>query len=261
METQDQRQVVTFITDFGTRDHYMGIIKGTILSAVRAVHFVDITHDVKSHDIVQAAFILKNVYSSFPSGTIHVVSVNNYYHKRRKTIVFEYEGQFFIGPDNGLFSLIFGKQIEQAFAIPEPQDAILAVKNTIAIAVQHITAQQPLAAFAQPIPKIVQRITLQPVINRYQIMGSVIHVDHYENCIVNVDQALFDRVRDGRKFALFFKRNNPIIKLSQHYYDVPVGEALCLFNAAGFLEIAVNMGKASSLLNLNLEDTVQIDFI
>jgi S-adenosylmethionine hydrolase len=78
---------------------------------------------------------------------------------------------------------------------------------------------------------------------------------------LNIPKDLFEKVRNGRKFALFFKRNDPITRLSQHYTDVPVGETLCLFNFAEFLEIAVSMGKASSLLGLKLDDMVQVDFI
>ena len=254
-------QLVTFITDFGTRDYYMGMIKGAILCQHRTTEFVDITHNVKSFDIVQAAFILENIYSSYPEGTIHVVSVNNYYSKSRRIIAFEYKGQYFIGPDNGVFSLVFKNEIPQAYQLEEDLKTAFSIKNVFANAIRHIANKEPIEAIGRIVPKILQRITLQPVINRSRIMGSIIHIDNYENCVVNVDKALFDRVRSDRKFAFFFRRHNPIIKLSYHYFDVPVGEPLCLFNSAGYLEIAINMGKASSLLNLNLEDTVQIDFI
>jgi S-adenosylmethionine hydrolase len=255
-------QLVTFITDFGTRDYYMGMIKGAVLCQHRATEFIDITHNVKSFDIVQAAFILKNIYSSYPEGTIHVVSVNNYYSKSRRIIGFEYKGQYFVGPDNGVFSLIFKNEIPQAYQLEEDLETAFSIKDVFANAIRHIANREPMEAIGTPVDKIVQRITLQPVINRYQIMGSIIHIDNYENCVVNVSKTLFDRVRGDRKhFAFYFRRNNPIIKLSQHYFDAPVGEPLCIFNSAGYLEIAINMGKASSLLNLNLEDTVQIDFI
>mgnify|MGYP000566103468 CR=1 FL=1 len=257
----EDRQIVTFITDFGTSDYYMGIIKGAVLSQHRNVHFVDITHNVKSFDIVQAAFILKNVYNNYPKGTIHIVSVNNYYNKNRRFIAFEKEGQYFVGPDNGVFSLIFGKNISTAYQLEEDASISFSIKKIFANAVQHIATNEAFETIGEAIDNVAQRITLQPVINRYQIIGSIIHIDNYENCVVNIDKALFDRVKDGRKFALFFKRNNPIIKLSNHYYDAPLGEPLCLFNASGYLEIAVNMGKASTLLSLNVEDTVQIDFI
>lgn len=256
-----ETQLVTFITDFGSHDYYMGMIKGAILSAHKDTNLVDITHDVKSFDIVQASFILKNVYKSFPAKTIHIVSVNNYGHQRRRFITFEHEEQYFVGPDNGIFSLIFGQKMPQAYLVEENQEEALSIKKVFAKAVKHIASGEPLLAIGQRVDNVVERITLQPVINRTQIMGSVIHIDKYENCIINITKELFDKVRDGRRFAVFFRRNNPIIKLSKNYYDVPVGDTLSLFNSAGYLEISVSMGKASSLLNLNIDDTIQVDFI
>ncbi len=256
-----ETQIVTLITDFGTTDYYAGMVKGAIMCQYANTYFADITHNVKSFDIVQAAFILKNAYSSFPKGTIHITSVNNFYSKTRKIIAFENDGHYFIGPDNGIFSLVFGKNIKVAYQLSEDLKTAFSFKNAYANAVKHIATKQPIETIGQPVNKILQRITLQPVINRYQVMGSIIHIDNYENCVVNVNRELFDKIRGKRKFAIFFKRNITIIRLSNHYCDVPVGEILCLFNSANYLEIAVNMGKASTLLGLNIEDTVQIDFI
>ena len=111
-----------------------------------------------------------------------------------------------------------------------------------------------------PVMEVERRIALQPVISTAQIRGSVIYIDHYENVIVNVQEELFERVRNGRDFQLFFKRHDPIVCMSNHYHDVNIGETLCLFNEAGYLTIAINMGKAASLLGLKLDDMVQIDF-
>lgn len=257
---ENDRLLVTLVTDFGTRDYYVGMVKGAILQAYLSVDFVDVTHHVNSYDIVQAAFIVRNVYSSYPRGTVHLVSVNNFYSKRYRTIAFQHDGHWFVGPDNGVFSLIFGDGVTDAVVLSGATGALY-IKEVFAAAVQGIARGATLNDLGTPLERIEERITLQPVINRYQIVGSVIHIDAYENCVLNVNRALFERVRDGRRFALFFKRNNPIVKLSEHYYDVPVGEPLCLFNSADYLEIAVNMGKASSLLSLEVEDAVQIDFI
>ena len=87
-----------------------------------------------------------------------------------------------------------------------------------------------------------------------------VHVDNFENVVVNIRREVFEKTLNGRDFSLFFKRNDPITKLSGNYCDVPVGEQLCLFNAAGFLEIAVNMGKAATLLGLKVEDVVEVSF-
>jgi S-adenosylmethionine hydrolase len=98
------------------------------------------------------------------------------------------------------------------------------------------------------------------VITPTRICGTVIHVDNFENVVVNIHRETFEKTLNGRAFSLLFKRNDPITRLSGNYCDVSMGEQLCLFNAAGFLEIAVNMGKASTLLGLKMEDVVEVVF-
>ncbi len=253
-------QIVTLTTDFGLDDYYVASLKGALLRQEPQLQIVDISHNVKPFDIVQGAFVLKNSYLSFPPGTIHVVTVNNS-QEGRSFICLEHGDQFFIGPDNGIFSLIFPNMPQVWRLDPAVEVGPFSMQKTVAAAVSHLANTKPLYEVGLPAGEVVQRIALQPVLSTSQLRGSVIYVDHYENVAINITEELFEKVRNGRKFALFFKRNDPITHLSRHYTDVPVGETLCLFNAAGFLEIAVSMGKASSLLGLKLDDMVQVDFI
>ena len=98
--------IITLTTDFGTKDYFLPVIKGAILSATPQAQLIDITHAITPYDIVEAAFIFQNCWHRFPKGTVHLISVNDYYSKDARYIAFEKEGHFFIGPDNGLFSLI-----------------------------------------------------------------------------------------------------------------------------------------------------------
>ncbi|MCF8245721.1 MAG: SAM-dependent chlorinase/fluorinase [Saprospiraceae bacterium] len=250
--------IVTLTTDFGLFDNYVALLKGALLRQSPNLQIVDISHNVRPYDIVQGAFVLKNTYPSFPVGTIHIITVNNS-PEGMSLICLQHEGQIFIGPDNGIFSLVFSK-MPNAFRLDYDKQSPFPIQQTLANTVQHLAAGQPLHEVGFPAGETVQRIALQPVLSHSQIRGSVIYVDHYENVVINIPKDLFEKVQNGRKFALFFKRNDPITHLSRHYTDVPVGDTLCLFNAAGFLEIAVSMGKASSLLGLKLDDMVQVDF-
>jgi S-adenosyl-L-methionine hydrolase (adenosine-forming) len=252
-------QVVTLTTDFGLNDYYVALLKGALLKLSPNLQIIDISHNVKPYDIVQGAFILKNTYSSFPVGTIHIITVNNSA-EGMSLICFQCDGQVFIGPDNGIFSLVFPK-MPDAYRLDSNKEHPFPIQQTLANTVQHLVAGQPMHEIGFPAGDIVQRIALQPVLSHSQIRGSVIYIDHYENVVINIPKELFEKVRNGRKFALFFKRNDPITLLSRHYTDVPVGDSLCLFNSSGFLEIAVSMGKASTLLGLKLDDMVQVDFI
>lgn len=257
-------QIVTLTTDFGLQDYYVPVLKGTMLSRNRMLNIVDISHQIKHHDIVQAAFVLKNTWASFPEGTIHVISVNNFGGERGHFLAFKHEKHIFIGPDNGIFTLIFPKLISQPQSlgiveIPFKGLNFEYVREAIANAVGHLASNQPLENLGNSVKDILQRITFQPVIAPSQIRGAVIYVDHYDNVVSNITRELFDKVGRGRSFQLYFKRHDPILRLSQHYNDVPIGETLCLFNS-DYLEVSINMGKAAELFGLKIEDTIQIDF-
>lgn len=252
--------IATLTTDFGWQDFYVGRIKGALLSAYQPLQLVDITHHVEPYDIVRAAFILKNAYVSFPKGTLHLVCVNDHYQANNHFIAFEEEGQIFVGPDNGLFSMVFPTIKGPIHQLEVPQNDSFPLSEVLARAVAHFGQGGALPAIGPLKEQITRRFSLQPVTSADRIRGTVIHVDRYENVVVNIEQGLFEQIAEGRSFSLYFKRHDPILRLSKNYHEVPVGEVLCLFNASGLLEIAINMGKASSLLGLHLDDTVQVDF-
>ncbi len=251
--------IVTLTTDFGTQDFYAGALKGALLRRNPDIQLVDISHDIEPFDIVQGAFVLRNVWSEFPEGTIHLIGVHCVYSLGFRFVAARYKGHFFLAPDNGLLTLLFD-DLEPADLRNLPTDASehFVVKKVFADAVAHLVGGasfETLGEFAAP---LLQRISIQPVITPGRIRGTVIHVDNFDNAIVNIQRELFEKAANGRSFSLFFKRNDPITKLSDNYCDVPIGEQLCLFNSAGFLEIAVNMGRAATLLGLKVEDVIEI---
>lgn len=253
--------IVTLTSDFGWRDYYLAMMKGALLSEYPDLTIVDLTHSINNYDIVQAAFLFKNAWSGFPKGTIHVISVDDYAGTEKRFLATSHQGHFFVAPDNGLFSLIFENGLPKEFyQLDFEETSNFPLRTAYAKAVAHIASGKPINEIGPKVTGVVQRITLQPVTSPTQIRGSIIYVDNYENVITNVDRELFERIGNGRDFKLFFKRHDPIDKLSQHYAEIPVGEVLCLFNSASYLEIAINMGKAASLLGLKVEDTIQIDF-
>lgn len=252
--------IVTLTTDFGLQDYYVPVLKGAMLSRHAELNFVDVSHNIKNHDIVQAAFVLKNTWRSFPEGTIHVASVNNFGGERHRFLVILHHNHYFIGPDNGIFSLIFEDTPQYVYEIPFQGLNFQHVKEAFADALDVIVSEKPLAEMWSVVDDMVQRITLQPVIAPAQIRGAVIHIDNYDNVVMNVTRSLFEKVGRGRNFQLYFKRHDPITKLSENYNDVPIGDTLCIFNS-DYLEISINMGKAAEMLGLKIEDGIQIDFI
>ncbi|HFA51985.1 MAG TPA: hypothetical protein ENJ95_23460 [Bacteroidetes bacterium] len=252
--------IITLTTDFGQKGYYLAVLKGTILRADPELQIVDISHHVKPYDIVQGAYILKNAFRHFPEGTIHLACVDNL-SSSPSLIAFEQDGHFFIGPDNGIFSLMFGHVPKEVFRLDIDKKNPFPLNGAMAKAAAHLAAGKPLFEIGLPAGETERRIALQPVISTSQIRGSVIYIDHFENAIVNISHELFEKTRNKRRFKLFFKRHDPITQLSRCYHDVAIGETLCLFNDAGYLTIAINMGKAASLLGLKLGDMVQVDFV
>ena len=252
--------IVTLTTDLGWEDYYVGAIKGAILCESPDVHFVDITHSISPHDIVQGAFTLKNAYPNFPKGTIHLININNSSTDKVDLLLIQHDGHYFLGPDNGVFSLLFNEQPLDIRRLPGAFRNSFSIKELLGVGVGYLVHGKAWETIGDPGETIRAALSLQPVIGPNWIRGSVIYIDHYENAVVNITKDLWEKVGQQRKFELLFKRHEPIELLAENYFSVPVGAPLCLFNAAGYLEIAVNMGKARSLLGLEMEDTVQVDF-
>lgn len=203
---------------------------------------------------------MKNAYRHFPQGTIHVVCVNQADTATQRYLALRYGGYYFIGPDNGIFSMVFEESPTEVYSLDMLQTGTFPHRAVIADAVAHILRNDDLSAIGIAESEIIRRIAIQPVTGPSYIRGTVVHVDSYENVIVNINYFLFEKVRNDRSFGVFFKRHDPITVISRHYAEVAPGEILCLFNSADYLEIAINMGKAASMLGLKVDDTIQVEF-
>ena len=253
--------IVTLTTDFGTQDFYVGALKGALLKRHPDLHLVDISHHIPPFDIVQGAFVVQHCWSEFPEGTIHLIGVNCVYDAGYRFVAAFRQGHYFLAPDNGLLALLFDDLTPNDLRqLPIAAQGHFLVKNTFADAVAHLVSGQPFEELGEYPAPLLQRISIQPVITPSRIRGTVVHVDNFDNVVVNIRQEVFEKVANGRSFSLFFRRNDPITRLSGNYCDVPVGETLCLFNSTGYLEIAINLGRAATLLSLKVEDVVEVVF-
>ncbi len=253
--------IVTLTTDFGLQDFYVGALKGALLKRRDDLQLIDISHHISPFDIVQGAFVVKNAWHEFPEGTMHLIGVNCVYDAGYRFVAARRQGHYFLAPDNGLLALLFDDlQPPDLRQLPAPATGHFLVKNIFAEAVAHIAAGQPFEELGEHPAPLLQRISIQPVIMPTRIRGTVIHVDNFDNVVVNIRQEVFAKAANDRPFSLFFRRNDPITRLSDNYCDVPVGEPLCLFNSSGYLEIAINLGRAATLLGLKVEDVVEVVF-
>ncbi len=255
--------VITLTTDLGYKDFYQAALKGSLYSIMPEVNIVDISHSISAFNIPQAAFVLKNAYHYFPTGTVHLIGIDSVFEENRKYVAVKYREHFFIGSDNGIFSLIFDEAPQQIFEITILQDLKLLhfpLTDIFAKAACHLAAGGALEAIGNELNGLIEKKNFMPTLEPNIIRGSVIYIDSYQNVITNISKELFTNVQAGRNFQLSFKRNEKINRLSWHYNEVPEGEKLCLFGISNYLEIAINKGNASGLLGLHMGDIVRVEF-
>jgi S-adenosylmethionine hydrolase len=252
-------QLITLTTDLGKSDYFVALMKGELYQALGSdISLCDISHQVSPHDIQQAAFYMEVSFRKFPEGTIHVAKVSSYYAKENEVICFEREGHYFIGPNNGIFSLLFPDLTEEEVYSVKLEGA--KINKLIGHACGCI-ANGLFPGEMGPHPaRVNKKLALKAVITDKNIRATVIHVDTFKNVILNVTKEKFESVRKGRRFEIYYQQHDPITRISKHYNEVPVGDVLCIFNSANLLEISMNMGEASSSLSLNKGEAIQIYF-
>ncbi len=255
--------IITLTTDLGDKDIYQAALKGSILKLIPTVTIVDITHSVAAFNVQQAAFILKNSFHYFPDDTVHLIGIDTVYNQDTKYLAIRYKNHYFVGADNGIFSLMFNQDAEAMVEINIMQDLKFLhfpLADIFVKAACRLAQGEPLTSIGIPVTSIENKMNLQPVVDKNVIKGSVIYIDSFQNVITNITKEFFNSIQNSRRFVLYFKRNETITHLSWHYNEVPEGEKLCLFGISDHLEIAINKGNASGLLGLNLGDSVMIEF-
>ncbi len=257
--------IITLTSDWGTANHYAGAVKGALYRQAPGARVVDISHDIDCYDIMQASFVLKNAWPNFPEGSIHLVGINSEGGIDSPHIAVEYRGHYFIGADNGIFSLLFDGQATRAVELDIIQDSdffTFSTRDVFAKAAAMIVAGKSLEEIGPAYPQMNERLMFKPVVYPGKIIGKVIFVDNYGNVFVNIEQSLFRQVGKGHDFMISFRApGEAITRLHHSYSDVVAGEKVALFGTTGFLEIAINQGKASSLLGLQMNDTVTVEFL
>ncbi|HSV88703.1 MAG TPA: SAM-dependent chlorinase/fluorinase [Bacteroidales bacterium] len=256
--------VVSLTSDWGLESHYTGTIKGLLHKLIPGVQIIDISHKIPPFSLLHTSFVLRNAYHWFPEGTIHLVCVNTEATETAPHIALSCQGHYFIGADNGLFSLLFEQNPDEVVAIepgPSDNESPVTSREVFARTASQISKGMKLSQLGKVLNGPTQRFLFKPVVNPNHIIGKVIYVDEFENAYVNIDKPTFGQISGGRPFVINLGLyNDRIDELSEAYNDVPEGEKLARFGPTGCLEIAINRGKASSLLGLRLNDGVSIEF-
>lgn len=275
--------LITITSDWGDQDHYAAAVKAKVYSYFPDARIIDVSHHVPLFDIGKAAYFLRNVYPYSPEGTVHLIGVNTISGKDRAHLIVCSNNQFFVGADNGIFSLLFPKnEIPTAvYEITEMQD-----HPSFTFPSRDLFAKVA-ASLAQGTPpeklgkqsQIQNLITPSAPIVRYQeipedgstfaeIVGEVNYIDRYGNINTNIHRNLFDSMLE--KFANFeINYKDPIRKIlhtesirtiSKAYSDVRVSDVLALFTGDGYLQISQNESSAANMLGFRLRMPVIIRF-
>ena len=257
--------IITLTSDWGLKDHYIGAVKGAILRQLPGAVIVDISHSIPAFDLNQTSFIIRNFYRDFPEGTVHILAVNTEAAIETPHTLALYQGHYFIGADNGIFSLIFDGKPDKIIDLDVIQDSdyfTFPSRDVFAKVAVHIASGKPMEELGHTKDKVVAKMSFQPVIQGDLIKGKVIYIDNYENVFTNITESLFKSHVKNRKFILTFRSPSyRITELSKSYQDVNEGEMLALFSSSGHLEIAINKGKASSLLGLKMDQSVTVEIL
>lgn len=272
--------VITFTSDYGLIDHRVAAVKGKVLSLKEDVKVIDISHDIQAYNLLQTAYVVRNAYSFFPAGTVHIISVDSFYHKDRKCILYQADGHYFIAADNGVLSLIF-------YDIKPEAVYEITLNNRFDDEVNFPSTDifVPVAVHLQNggLPEVIGRKLKNPkqlsfpraVFNESEkmIIGEIMYIDNFGNVVSNISRKFFEKNAVGFQSFIVKFRNLALSKIYNHYTDLVSdwnkeheyhGKSAAIFNDAGLLELTVYKGNntsgAKNLFGLKVGENIFIEF-
>jgi S-adenosylmethionine hydrolase len=253
MKTANLTPVITLMTDFGLRDHYVAAMKGVILGICPSARIVDVTHDVSSYEIPEAAFLLSQTWPYYPKKTVHVVVVDPGVGSPRRPILAELDGHRFVAPDNGVLTPVLTREgckvrhITSDAYFRHPVSQTFHGRDVFAPVAAHL-ARRVTAAKLGPLIQNHLRLTLERPMRtaRRGWTGSILHVDRFGNIVTNFALDDFPLIEtQAFEFSVGFRT---VEKLARSYAEMPPGELFAIVGSSGFLEISANQQSAAKLL-------------
>ncbi len=257
--------IITLLTDFGTSDYFVGAVKGVILALSPRARIVDITHEIAPHDIEAGAFTLLAAYSSFPAATVHVAVVDPGVGSSRRPLLIQASEQFFVGPDNGIFSYVCDRSARTEIVhLTNAEYFRHQVSPTFNGRDIFAPVAAALSSGAKPSElgqKTEDYVRLKPLNAETSatgaITGRIIHVDRFGNCVTNITPTELtpQMIADGAKLRV--KRR--VVKSFRSYFSEETRSkdtVFAIWGSAGFLEIAAAEESAANVLKARRGDSV-----
>lgn len=257
--------VITLTTDFGSGDYEAGVLKGVIWKIDPSVQIADLSHDISPQNVLEAALILWRSVPFFPEGTIHVVVVDPGVGTARRGIAARFGSQYFVGPDNGLITLLLDQAIKNQEIIhfvklDQPQYWLTEVSNVfhgrdvfVPVAA-HLASGTPISLLGTSINDPIRLEIPQPTSIRGGWRGEVIHIDHFGNLSTNLN---FSHLKTAKEVRINI--NGALITdLISTFGERPVGTLIALLDSSGSLAISVVNGSAAQVLKARLGDKIEL---
>lgn len=245
--------IVTLTSDIGQQDYLVGAIKGKLLQINPQFNLIDISHQLSPFNYPQSAYLCRNAIKHFPDLSFHIIMVNLFNKQPEQLIMAFHKNQYILCADNGLLSMILEEKPEIVIGLPlsgSTDRNALFCAEVFGKAIQSIVEGVSLLQIGTPDVSYEEKNHLRALLGDDWMEGQIIFIDQFENVIVNITQTEFESQRRGRKFKIVFKRDEVIDRISETYADAQEGEKLAMFNAAGYLEIAISKGNAAGLFGL-----------
>jgi S-adenosylmethionine hydrolase len=241
--------IITLLTDFGTADAYVAEMKAVLLGAAPDATLVDLTHAVSPGDARAAAYLIGRAWHRFPSGTVHLAVVDPGVGTTRAALAFGRGRQWFVGPDNGLFTRVLHDAEVEIVALPTPDGAAPTFhgRDLFAPAAAALAAGASLHTLGEPFAGMPHRLSYrEPHYEGKVIVGEVVYVDRFGTLVTNLTPEL---VPD---YAVLEVEGLEIGPLRRTFGDVPTGGLLAYLGSGGEVEVAVRDGSAARRLGLGV---------
>ena len=278
MNLKDLSPIITLTSDYGVKDYFLASVKAQLYSHIPNLKLIDISHEVRSFDISEAAFLIGNALFDFPPKTIHLVAVNESLNRTQIFLVGAMRGQFIVSANNGLLPLLSSRhELERVIEITkfkEVQSSRFPSRDFFPKLALHLT-KHPLDSLGIKAEKYLILKNEQPIINPHtkQLLGIVVYIDNFGNAVSNISKSLFhshvcnktfEITLQGYSFNKVYDSYSDLEKTSEMHLFSADGKAMAIFNASGFLEIGIyksnleSFGGASSLMGIDVKTKVSI---
>jgi len=257
------RPVITLTTDFGLSDHFVGTMKGVILSICPNAQIVDISHDVGAFGIAEGAYVVAQAYRYFPPGAVHVVVVDPGVGTSRRPILVEAAGQRFVAPDNGVLSLIYARETHKVRWIAAAKYFLKNVSQTFhgrdifSPVGAHLARGIAPAKMGKPISDYMRLHLEQPVRTaRRGWTGAVLKIDRFGNLITNFSAQDFPEL-EKRPFEISVGLET-VHRLARNYAECRPGELFVIVGSSGYLEVSSSQASAAKILGCGAGAPVEL---